>query len=134
MAIKKGKKLSEEHKRNKKMSKSHIGKSPINKGRENKKIQGKNHHNWKGGITPINHIFRTSMKARIWRETVFRRDDFTCQNPNCKYCHNEIGIRLNAHHIKPVYKFPELMFDVDNGITYCEGYHLKSGLHKRRFD
>ena len=134
-----GKRPSEETK--KKMSKSRMGKPPWNKGLNGynlpprpdnlKRMKGENNPNWKGGITPINRILRHSIKFKIWRETVFRRDDFTCQNPNCKYCCNEIGVELNAHHIRPVYLFPELIFEVNNGITYCKNFHLKTGLHKR---
>lgn len=32
---------------------------------------------------------------------VFNRDSFTCQNENCKYCHNEKEFtKLTVHHIK----------------------------------
>ena len=86
---------------------------------------------WKGGVTPLNKIMRESSKMKIWRELVFLRDNFTCQNPNCKFCNNKVGVLLHPHHIQPMALFQELMFDVNNGITYCAEFHLKSGLHKQ---
>ena len=79
--------------------------------------------NWKGGITPINHLLRVSSKYKIWRELVFLRDNFTCQNSNCPFCGNKIGGELHPHHIKSFSKFPELRFNVNNGITLCADFH-----------
>lgn len=52
-----------------------------------------------------------------WRQAVFERDRFTCQMTN------EPGGHLEAHHIKPKYKYPELIFDVKNGITLRKYMH-----------
>jgi endogenous inhibitor of DNA gyrase (YacG/DUF329 family) len=92
--------------------------------------QGENHWNWQGGITPLNKLLRLSSKWKIWREAIFLRDNFTCQNPNCEYCKNKMGVKLHPHHIKPIKLFPELIFNIDNGITYCAEFHIKGGLHK----
>lgn len=108
----KGKKLTKEHKRN-----------------ISKALEGEKHYNWKG-VTPLNKLLRGKSKWKIWREFVFLRDNFTCQNPNCSYCDNKIGVLLHPHHIKPLALYPELVFDINNGITYCTEFHLKSGLHK----
>jgi len=94
------------------------------------KIGGKKlseHPNWKGGVSFIYHTERQILMSqsiyKIWRELVFQRDNFTCQNPNCEFCENKIGKKLNAHHIKSWKEFPELRFKLDNGITYCEKFH-----------
>ena len=87
--------------------------------------KGKNNSNWKGGITPLNRLLRASSEYKIWRESVFLRDNFTCQNSNCKFCHNKIGGKLHAHHIKTFSKYPKLRFDINNGITLCEKFHKK---------
>ncbi len=93
--------------------------------------RGKNHWNWKGGVTSPTELLRLKSKWKIWRELIFNRDNFTCQNPNCKYCGNKRGgIELHPHHIKPIVLFPELVFRIDNGITYCKDFHLKGGLHR----
>lgn len=110
---KKGRKLSEQHK------------LKISLANSREKC-----HSWKGGISPINELLRKSAKFKIWRELIFLRDNFTCQNPNCEFCHNKIGVMLHPHHIKSFSQYPELRFDINNGITYCAEFHLKSKLHK----
>jgi len=96
------------------------------------RIIKENNPNWKGGITTLNKLLRNSSKWKIWREFIFLRDNFTCQNKNCEFCNNKIGVLLHPHHIKQLSEFPELAFKIDNGITYCAEYHLKSGLHRRK--
>jgi hypothetical protein len=110
-----GKTLSETTKE--KMSISRMGREGI---------KGEKSNFWKGGITPLNLKLRASSMFKIWKEAVFLRDNFTCQNPNCEYCSNKIGVMIHAHHKKPFAIYPELRFDVSNGITYCAEFHLNS--------
>lgn len=84
--------------------------------------------NWRGGIYPSNMLIRRSERYKQWMRSVFERDNFICQNPNCKYCNNKKGIYLEAHHIIPfsecmILDWKEEIFDIDNGISYCKGYH-----------
>ena len=65
---------------------------------------------------------RKSNEAYVWRKLVFERDKYTCQ---C--CHKKGG-KIVAHHMNGWAMFPEQRFDVDNGLTLCEGCHRK--LHK----
>ena len=81
---------------------------------------GKNHHNWKGGVTTIDEKLRKSKEAVLWRIAVFARDDYTCQE-----C-GERGGNLNADHIKPWALYPELRFAIDNGRTLCKDCHLQT--------
>ena len=108
------------------------GKKGLNRGHKPYVIiNGENNPNWKGGISPLNRRLRNSSMWRIWRELVFQRDNFTCQNPRCEFCHNLQGVYLHPHHIKPFADYPELRFKVSNGITYCKGFHINSkSLHK----
>jgi len=54
---------------------------------------------------------------RLWRESVFARDNFTCQK-----C-SDRGGNLHPHHIKNFAQFQELRFAIDNGITFCKECH-----------
>lgn len=110
-----GKKRNE--KERKKMSKSHIG---INTGEKN--------WNWKGGITPFIKARWSSIKYQKWRKAVFKKNNYTCQNCGIKSGDGEAVI-LNAHHIKSIYKYPKLIFRVDNGKTLCLKCHLN--YHKK---
>lgn len=82
------------------------------------------------GATPLNELLRHGAKWQIWRNIVFLRDNFTCQNPNCKFCNNKVGVKLHPHHIKPLALYTDLVYDINNGITYCAEFHLKSKLHR----
>jgi len=81
---------------------------------------GANSSSWKGGVTPENDRIRKSVEFKIWREKVFERDNWTCQD-----CGKRGGY-LEPHHKKSFAEFPELRFDVDNGITYCHECHKKN--------
>lgn len=88
-----------------------------NKGIPNKNLSGKNSKWWKGGITPIHTKIRHSIEYKLWRESVFKRDNYTCI-----WC-KQIGGILHADHIKPFALFPELRFAIDNGRTLCINCH-----------
>lgn len=75
---------------------------------------------WRGGVTNSLMQLRNSLEYRLWRESIFKRDNYTCI-----WC----GIRggkLNADHIKPFSQYPELRFAIDNGRTLCEDCHKKT--------
>jgi len=88
--------------------------------------KGEDHWNYKGGEF-INSI--SGIKWNKWRKLVFERDEYICQKQGCTFCNNKKGVYLHPHHIKRKRDFPDLMYIVNNGITYCKDYHLKSGLH-----
>lgn len=96
------------------------GQIPWNKGKEYLAIKGENNVNWKGGVTPINEKIRRSIEYKLWRESVFKRDNYTCI-----WC-GQIGDKLNADHIKSFALYPELRFAIDNGRTLCADCHKKT--------
>ena len=82
--------------------------------------KGANNWNWKGGIWAKNLKKRGTFEYKLWREEVYKRDDYTC-----KIC-GEKGGKLNADHIKPFAYFPELRLEVSNGRTLCVECHRKT--------
>lgn len=109
-----GKKLSKEHRL--KISQSLRG-VPVLKRR------AKNAYNWKGGITPKNVKIRNSIEYKLFIDSVFARDGYTCQKYRIK------GIKLNVHHIQNFAQYPEFRFDVNNGVTLSEKAHQE--FHKK---
>ena len=75
---------------------------------------------WKGGLTKINDNIRKTLEYKLWRESVFERDNWTCQECGCSSGYKQ------AHHIKSFSEYPDLMFSVNNGITLCVKCHKKT--------
>lgn len=111
-----------------------------NKERLSETHLGVNHHNWKGGITPLNHASRTCTEYKEWHFSVLQRDRFTCQR-----C-NQLRGKLVAHHIKHFSTLLkehnittleeaigcEVLWDIDNGITLCKKCHKKEHASMKR--
>lgn len=76
-----------------------------------------NSAHWKGWLTPENKRIRHAIEYRLWRESVFARDNWTCQKTW------QIGGKLRCHHIKNFAQYPELRFAIDNGITLSHESH-----------
>jgi hypothetical protein len=66
----------------------------------------------------VSDDYETQRKLHDWQKSVKKRDDYTCQD-----CGSTDDI--NAHHIKKKSKYPEKMFDVDNGVTVCIDCHAE---------
>ena len=111
--VQKGKKASKEARIN--MSNAGKGRKFTKEHREKLRISklGDKSHFWKGGVTELNAKIRTSFEYKLWRESVFERDNYTCI-----WCHC-VGGKLNADHIKQFAYFPELRFELSNGRTLC---------------
>jgi hypothetical protein len=90
--------------------------------------RGEKSHLWKGGVTPINKAIRHSVEYRLWRESVFKRDGYTCI-----WC-GKMGGRIEADHIKSFKDFPELRFAIDNGRTLCKECHKKTDTYGRKIN
>lgn len=88
--------------------------------------RGSGNVNWKGGVTPENEKIRKSIEYRLWREAVFARDNWTCQECEQK------GGRLHSHHIKSFAKYPDLKFAIDNGQTLCKECHKLTDNYGRK--
>jgi len=77
--------------------------------------RGDRSHHWKGGADK-----RNTFEYRHWRNSVFARDNWICQD-----CGDKKGGNLRAHHIFPFADFPEHRFELWNGVTLCDICHQK---------
>jgi endogenous inhibitor of DNA gyrase (YacG/DUF329 family) len=93
--------------------------------------QGEKSHRWQGGKTSKSIKARRLPGYRMWRESVFERDNYTCQ-----LC-GQRGGKLTAHHIKLFSQHPEYALDTGNGITLCwtchSGIRHKEAQYEERF-
>lgn len=110
-----GKKHSEKTKR--KMTLSRTGVPVPRKGKPALWKRGVNSNFWKGGITLINFKIKNSFEYRLWRETVFIRDNWIDQKTGIR------GGKLAVHHILNFSSHPELRFAIDNGVTLSQKSH-----------
>ena len=89
---------------------------------KNKYYSGMNNYMWlddRNLLKDQSHSIRESKEMKDWRKQVFERDDWTCQECDKR------GIELNAHHIKQFAKYPELRFNINNGVTLCKLCHRR---------
>jgi 5-methylcytosine-specific restriction endonuclease McrA len=60
---------------------------------------------------------KNKSKLKSWANIIKNRDK------TCKKCNSALD--LQAHHIKPYNKYPELRFNLENGILLCKLCHAK---------
>jgi hypothetical protein len=116
---KKGKKFSDEHKHKLRLAKLGTKQSPKTIEKRFINCRGEKHYNWQGGKSNNRYIHSLNNKEyREWRTKVFTRDNFKCKINNCD-CKGQ----LEAHHILSWRDYPELRYDINNGITLCHFHH-----------
>ena len=85
---------------------------------------GKKASRWIDGKSLERDRSRFGAELKNWRNSVYKRDNYTCQE-----CGNK-GI-IHAHHIIEWAKDESKRFDIDNGITLCIKCHGK--IHGKDF-
>lgn len=81
--------------------------------------------NWRGGIQ-TRHPERGRYRAKMWAKAVKDRDGWACTK--CGSTDN-----LHAHHKKRWRDYPDLRYDLDNGITLCHPCHERAHGSKVKF-
>ncbi|MDZ4209750.1 MAG: hypothetical protein U1C56_01065, partial [Candidatus Curtissbacteria bacterium] len=88
--------------------------------------------NWQGGITDIQSQVRHSYEYKLWRKTIFERDNYTCQ-----FC-GQRGKKLHVDHWPRPFSYflrkyniqsledainCEALWDIKNNRTLCDKCH-----------
>jgi 5-methylcytosine-specific restriction endonuclease McrA len=96
--------------------------------------------NWKGGVTKLYNQIRNTFQFIQWRNDIFYRDDFTCQDCGIS------KVYMEAHHVKSLAQLvkennlktideamlcPEV-WNTNNGKTLCLKCHGKTHNYKGR--
>jgi len=84
--------------------------------------RGEKAYNWKSDRTfrLQSMQFRSSPENREWRNQVFKRDEYTCQECGAR------GVYLEPHHIIPLKVDWDKKTEINNGITLCRPCHQKT--------
>ena len=88
---------------------------------------GENNPRYNSNLTDKERELKRSIwgeNLSIWRNEVYKKDNYTCQ---C--CGDNKGHNLNAHHLDGWDWCKEKRIDINNGITLCESCHTK--FHKQ---
>jgi len=107
---------------------------------------GKDNNLWRGGITPIKDAIRCSDRYKIWRQQVFIRDNFICQECGEKGGHleahhndkafvqllHEVAINLPLFDLYSGAMIYEPMWDINNGKTLCVKCHRDITFGRRK--
>ena len=90
---------------------------------------GKNHPKWIKDRTKlkIGKIKSYNTQYKYWMLEIKRRDNWKCriQNQDCRG-------HLEAHHILPWRDYPELRYEINNGITLCVFHHPRKRSEEKR--
>lgn len=92
-------------------------------------VTGENNPRWVFDRTAYQEKcrIRGTLEWKNWRETIFKRDNYTCQD-----C-GQIGGCLEPHHIIPIRVDQSKLFDLRNGITLCRTCHKKTMFKEENF-
>lgn len=104
-----------------------------------KRVANGTHNFWKGGRRNLVRILRDCFEYKLWRTSVFKRDNYTCLGCGIR-SGNGKTVMLNADHIKAfssllteykITSFEEAisckeLWDINNGRTLCLGCHVKT--------
>lgn len=116
-----------------KIRKSRTGKR-LNRSEEGKKsfkekMSGPNNPRWTTDRSKIDMGKRSNWTIQCieWRESVFKRDNYKCKMSN-----GDCNAYVEAHHILNWKDYPELRFNINNGITLCRAHHPRKRAEEKR--
>lgn len=137
----KGQKLSEEHRIKLTFAKDNF--IPWNKGKKGeytvmwsgegmnsfkRKMSGQNNPKWIFDRSKlVKRQERNDSAYKNWRMSVWIRDGFKCRILN-----DDCNGRIEAHHILGWSLYPELRYEINNGITLCHAHHPRVRAEEKR--
>ena len=136
-----GRIFSEKHKENisksKMGNKNHLGKHHTEEAKKkisdaHKKLEliGEKNLRWikdRAQLARTRNIRGDSGESVVWARKVKTRDSW-----KCKIANNDCMGTLEIHHILAVRDFPELRYEINNGITLCHFHHPRKREEARR--
>lgn len=81
---------------------------------------GENHPSWKPEIPDEKrklYAHRGTDKYKTWSLKIKERDNYMCKKCNAS------GVDMESHHIFSVKDYPDLIYDINNGICLCSSCH-----------
>jgi len=98
------------------------------KGKPNLKLRRENHYLWiKDRKLIKRQKERNNPEYKQWRQEIFKRDKHICRINN-KDCQGKVV----AHHILPWADYPELRYNINNGITLCQTHHPRKRVEEKK--
>lgn len=98
------------------------------KGKKRPEFTGENNPNWLSDRTLLKKKQERNDSAyHEWRKEVWSRDKWMCQIANAD-CEG----RIEAHHILAWRDYPELRYQINNGITLCHAHHPRMRSEEKR--
>jgi hypothetical protein len=96
------------------------GCTPWNKGILYVQLLGSNNPNW---VSDRSRLVKSEKKHldtryKIWMNGVKNRDGWKCKISNI-----DCNGKLESHHILDWKNYPELRYEINNGITLCHAHH-----------
>lgn len=79
---------------------------------------GQKHYRWNPDREAVRRDLRNDPVYKQWSRSVKNRDHWKCKINN-----EDCNGKVVAHHILSWAKFPELRYEVNNGITLCHAHH-----------
>lgn len=92
-------------------------------------VSGPKNHNWikdRSKLKISDRPFNDPLEKQ-WRIGVKNRDKWKCKINNL-----DCNGKVEAHHILPWRDFPELRYNINNGITLCQAHHPRKRAEEKR--
>jgi rubrerythrin len=91
--------------------------------------------------TKLNKAIRTSEQYKLWRNSIFEQNNYTCQKCGEKGCYIEAHHRIPLNTLIYINNIDSLdsallckdIWDINNGITYCEDCHASIDANRGKF-